>query len=96
MGKRTSVYLTGADQARLEACGLSLPEVIRRGLGAAETLGLDVPWVTPEGDCWLYFPQFRQWHGWHPGEDGLWVRTIEEFRGSYPDAPRVDDPGGTS
>jgi len=42
MGKRTSVYLTGADQARLEASGLPLPEVIRRGLGACESRLVDV------------------------------------------------------
>jgi len=42
MGKRTSVYLTAADQARLEACGLPLPEVIRRGLNAALSMRVDV------------------------------------------------------
>jgi hypothetical protein len=32
MGKKTSVYLTTADLARLEASGRSLPEVVRAGL----------------------------------------------------------------
>ncbi len=42
------------------------------------------PWEAPDGTRWLWFPQFCEWHGWMPGEDGLRILTPEEFRGSYP------------
>lgn len=50
----------------------------------------DEPWTAPDGTRWLYMPQYREWHGWQPGEDGLWVRSAEEFRRTYPDAPAWD------
>jgi hypothetical protein len=42
MPKRTSLYLTDADQARLEASGHGLPEIIRKGLDACESRLVDV------------------------------------------------------
>lgn len=53
--------------------------------------GVDVPWVASDGTRWLYFAQFKEWTGWQPGEDGVWSRTVAEFRADYPEAPRVDD-----
>jgi hypothetical protein len=43
------------------------------------------PWEAPDGTRWLWFPQFGEWHGWIPGEDGLWILTPEEFRDSHPE-----------
>jgi hypothetical protein len=43
------------------------------------------PWHAPDGTRWLYFPQYQEWHGWTPGEDGLYVKTPEEFCGTYPE-----------
>jgi hypothetical protein len=47
-------------------------------------------WEAGDGTRWMYFPQFGEWHGWMPGEDGLWVRTAEEFHDWYPEAPPWD------
>jgi hypothetical protein len=43
------------------------------------------PWEAPDGTRWLWFPRFGEWHGWMPGEDGLWILTPEEFRDSHPE-----------
>ena len=48
------------------------------------------PWEAGDGTRWLYFPQFREWHGWVPGEDGLFVLDEGEFRRGYPEAPRLE------
>jgi hypothetical protein len=52
----------------------------------------DEPWVAGDGTNWLYFPQFREWHGWEPYEEekGLYVYGVAEFRRWYPDAPPWD------
>jgi hypothetical protein len=48
-------------------------------------------WDAPDGTRWMYFRQYGQWHGWQPGEDGLWIYTPDRFRRSYPDAPDWDE-----
>lgn len=48
------------------------------------------PWVASDGTHWLYFPQYGEWHGWEPGEEGLFMMTIPEFRRTYPEAPAMD------
>jgi hypothetical protein len=53
-------------------------------------VSLDEPWVAIDQTRWLYFPQYGEWHGWAPGEDGLFVYTVAEFRRIYPDAPAWD------
>ena len=49
------------------------------------------PWEADDGSRWLYFPQFREWHGWMPGEDGLWVQTIQDMDRFYPQHPMWDN-----
>ena len=51
------------------------------------------PWIAGDGTRWLYFAQFGEWHGWVPGEDGLFVYPLVEFRAVYPDAPNWDGTG---
>lgn len=46
----------------------------------------DEPWQAPDGTRWLHFAKWGEWHGWEPGEDGLFVMTEEEFRHFYPEA----------
>jgi hypothetical protein len=45
--------------------------------------GTDEPWEAPDGTQWLHFPAFGEWHGWQPGEDGLWVLSEAEFARDY-------------
>lgn len=45
----------------------------------------DEPWVASDGTCWLHFPEFGEWTGWQPGEDGLWVMAEAEFAHLYPE-----------
>jgi len=47
-------------------------------------------WDAPDGTIWFFFPPWREWTGWMPGEDGHWQRTVEEFRKTYPSAPSWD------
>ena len=51
---------------------------------------MDVPWVASDGTRWLYSAQFNEWTGWLPGENGVWFRTVAEFRANYPEAPQID------
>jgi len=44
-------------------------------------------WQATDGTVWVHFRAFREWRGWMPGEDGVWVYSEEEFRRSYPEAP---------
>lgn len=62
-----------------------------RWLDLLHTLTAD-PWEPGDGTRWLYFPQFREWHGWVPGEDGLFIQDVAEFREIYPDAPSWEGP----
>jgi len=47
------------------------------------------PWEAPDGTRWLWFPQYGEWHGWEPGEDGLWLLAADEFAALYPKGPQV-------
>jgi len=51
---------------------------------------MDVPWVASDGTRWLYSAHFNEWTGWLPGEDGVWIIPVAEFRASYPEAPQID------
>ena len=47
------------------------------------------PWEAPDGTLWLHFPNWGNWQGWMPGEDGLFVMDEYDFRCAYPDAPGI-------
>lgn len=51
----------------------------------------EAPWEAGDGTRWLYFPQFREWHGWNDGEDGLFILDAAGFRAVYPEAPALED-----
>lgn len=46
----------------------------------------ETPVEPGDGTRWLHFPAFGEWHGWQPGEDGLWIYSEAEFANMYPGA----------
>lgn len=48
-------------------------------------------WEADDGSKWLYFPRFREWHGWMADKDGIRVQTIQDMDRFYPQHPAWDE-----
>lgn len=53
--------------------------------------GMPDRWMSADGICWRYDAQAREWQGVIPGVEGQYIRDVETFRGTYPEAPLWDD-----